>query len=96
MPNFSSALYLSLWLVKALRPPTTPVLLCSDRRCADGRPPHGDTNFEFDLYSFFVGGGNGSTPRKPPRCDQKAAENCVSYDCRSHPQSLDSNPRPQR
>ena len=93
---FTSALYLSLWLVKTLRLPATLALLCSDKRCADSRPPYDVTNFEFDLCSFFVGRGNGSTPRKPPLHDQKAAENCFSYDCRSHPLPWDSNPRPQR
>ena len=39
--------YLSLWLVKALRLPATPALLCSDRRCANSRPPHDVTIFEF-------------------------------------------------
>ena len=42
-------------------------LLGSDRRCADSRPPHNFTNFELDLCSFYVGGGNGSPPMKPPR-----------------------------
>ena len=46
----------------------------------------------FDLCSFFLGGGNGSTPRKPPRRGQKAAENCFSYDCRSHPLPLGFEP----
>ena len=50
---FTRAFYLSLWLVKALRLPATPALLCSDRGCADSRPPHDVTNFEIDLCSFF-------------------------------------------
>ena len=55
MPNFfTSALYINLWLVKALRLPATPALLCSDRRCADNRPTHDVTNFKFDLRSFLL------------------------------------------
>ena len=76
-------LYLSLRLVKALRLSATPAPLCSDSRCADNRPPHDVTNFEFDLCSFFIGGGNGNTPRKPPRLNHKTAKNCFRYDCRS-------------
>ena len=89
---FTSALYLSLWLVKALRLPATPALSCSDSRCVDSWPAHDFTNFEFDICSFFVSGGNGGTPRKPPRRDQKAAENCFSFDCRSHPLPLGFEP----
>ena len=41
MPNFFLALlYLSLWLVKVLRLPNTPALLCSNRRCADSWSSH--------------------------------------------------------
>ena len=53
MPNLTSALYLSLWLVKALQLPATPALLCSDSRCADSQPPHNVINFEFDLCNYF-------------------------------------------
>ena len=35
--------------------------------------------------AFFFAGGNGSTPKKQPLRDQKAAENCFKYDCKSHP-----------
>ena len=45
--------YLSLWLVKALRLPATPALLCSDRRCANSRPPHDVTIFEFWALQLF-------------------------------------------
>ena len=55
-------------------------------------PPHDVTNFEFALFSFFIGGGNGSTSRKLPRRGQKAAENCFSYDRRSHPLPLEFEP----
>ena len=95
MPNFSSALYLSLWLIKALRLPATPALLCSNRRCADSEPPHDVTNFEFDLCSF-VGGGNGST-RENHRCVirklQKIASVMIADLTHCH---WDSSPRSQR
>ena len=70
-------MYLSLWLVKALPILATPAVLSSDRRCADSLHPLDVTNFEFDLFGFFVGGDNGSTPRKPPQRDQITAENCL-------------------
>ena len=49
---YSSDFYLSLRLVKALRLPATPALLCSDR-CADSRPPHDVTIFEFWPFFFL-------------------------------------------
>ena len=68
MPNCLQALlYLSLWLVKALRLSATPALLSGDRRCSDSRLSHNVTNFEFDHCSLFIGGG--STPRTPRRRD---------------------------
>ena len=42
-------------------------------------------NFDFDLCSFFICGGNGSTSWKPSRCCQKAAKNCFRCDSRSCP-----------
>ena len=46
-------LFLSLWLVKALRQHDTPALLCSERRRADSWPPHDITNFEFWSLQLF-------------------------------------------
>ena len=46
------------------------------------------TKFEFDLRCFFIGAGNGNTPRKPQGCDQKAVKNCIRYDHGSHPLPL--------
>ena len=96
MPNFTCTLYLSLRLVKALRLSASPALLCSDRRCVDSQPLHDVTNFEFDLCNFFVGGGNGSTPRKPPWRDQKAAKTASVMIADLTHCHWDSNRRPQR
>ena len=60
-------------LKKGAPPIATLALVCSDTRCTDRRPPYVITNFEFDLCSFFIGGGNRSTPKEPLRHDQKAA-----------------------
>ena len=63
---------------------------------ADGRPPHDVTNFEFDLYSIFMGGGNRSTPGKPMLHDQKAAKKLlqimIAYLTHCH---WDTNLQPQ-
>ena len=76
MSNFYKRSYLSQWLVKALRLPATPALLCGDGRYSDSWPTQDVTNIEFDLCCLFIGGENGNTPKKPPRLDQKAAKNC--------------------
>ena len=54
MPNLLALFYLSLRLVKVLRLPATPALLCSARRCANSRPPHNVTNLKFDLFNFCL------------------------------------------
>ena len=64
-----------------LRLSATPAQLCSDRRCAHSRPPLDVTNFEFNLSSFFIGGGNGSTPRKLPLYTLCIYTVCVCYHC---------------
>ena len=71
----------------------TPALLCSDKRCTESWPAHDVINIEFNLCSVFIGGGNGSTLRKPLWCDQKAAKNCFRHDCKSHlqPQGFESH-----
>ena len=93
---FTCALFLSLWLVKALQLSATPALLCSDRRCSDIVDPQMILPISNLTTAFFViGGGNGNTSRKPLQHDQKAAKNCFRYDCISHPLPVRSNPRPQ-
>ena len=93
MSNFYyCAFYLSLWLVKALPILATPAMLCSDRRSADCWHPHDVTNFEFDLFGFFVG-DKGSTPRKPLRRDQKTASVMIADLTHCH---KDLNSRSQR
>ena len=92
----TSALYLSLWLVKALRLPATPALLCSDIRCADSRPPHDVTNFKFDLWSSLLMEETG-VPRGNHCCVnrklRKTASVMIADLTHCH---WDSNPRPQR
>ena len=62
--------------------------------CKYSQPPLDITNFEFNLCKLLslIDGGNGSNPRKPPRCDQKAAKNCFRYDCSSHSLPLGFEP----
>ena len=88
-------LYLSLWLVKALRLSATPALWRSDRRCADNRPPHDVANFKYDLSGFLLVEEKGirrENHRGVIKKLRKVASDMIASLTHCH---WDSNPKPQ-